>query len=265
MAYREAEATNANSVVEFESATLAMRAIYRALVEFEDTDGDGVFTDGVDKVVREQKLFFPSSKWSCLKSNEAKVAHDAAKNATVYSMSTCATSILGGDFSFCLTFHYSNTDAENEKFKVLLTPQAVKQDIEISNWPWKGKNTSLAVRLLVASATSRSVVNVGKRDEKQLAKPEDFDRVSFSGNLLLVFFGNKNKILINLISFSVSLFVFCLNEGESDAKAGFFSWSSTAFYDRNATGKTFAVKASTLAKANNDSISLNSGWFVLLA
>ena len=212
------------------------------MIEFEDTDGDSVYSPSKDKEVKVTHLNLKdlSKIWQCNKyatvpiKSSASGGNSSATVGHVHSVSTCAVDVWQSgknQSSVCLTFHYSDVEARNDKYGAVVTPNALKQDIEVTNYPWSANNnTMLAIKVFVASAGQRTIAKRGNggADENE---PQNGEGVRVAG--------------------------------VSSVNAGFFTWTNKVYENRtDIKGRSFGVRASGLVQSKDKLTGFQKGWSV---
>jgi len=199
------------------TTAFTMRVILRALVEFNDSNGDGVFEDGVDQVVNTIPLWGRFPNIPCLRTSMDKIDNET----TVYSVSS-NISLPESDGFFSLSLVFSTADVFDKN--VTLTPNTMKFDITVGKFPWKRNNTKLALRSFVIS-------NGARTKSKMDYDPSNSDVPA-----------NKDGIVVA--------------SSTKDVKLGFFSWESHV-YNGNVSGRIIEVKVSKEFASDNTTIDID--------
>jgi len=198
-----------------------MRVILRGLVEFNDSNGDGVFEEGVDQVVHTIPLWGFRPDFPCLRTYTDKIDNET----TVYTISS-NVSLPGSDGGyFSLSLVISTADVFDKN--VTLTPNTMKFDITVSKFPWKRNDTKLALRAFVISN--------GVRTKSQMNYDPSNSDVPV----------NKDGIVVESSS--------------KDVKVGFFSWESQVYNGLNVSGRIIQVKVSKEFTSDNTTIDIDHG------
>jgi len=124
----------------------AMRWMIWKIVEFTDIDGDLTFTPGTDTIVSQYPLWLRS--WSVMSNSKTVLPN----NSTIYEICTHlnGTASPRPDVEICLII------AENATIfrGIRLDPNSIKWNITISNYPYAGTTSRLAIK---ASFDTRQV------------------------------------------------------------------------------------------------------------
>jgi len=195
----------------------SFRVIWRSLVEYQDIDGNGVYNPLTDPVLQNIPLW--AIPWgTCLTFSNSQSIDNQTKIFTI----TSASNLPGGGQ---LTLDLVISTGVVSNGNTTLTPNVIKQDIGVYNFPWKGTNSSLAIQAYVVSKgvraykTSNNINNDGD--------PNSLDQITISGG--------------------------------AQVSGGFFSWDSKVYQGGKVSGAVVRINTSGLVEADNTSVNVAAG------
>jgi hypothetical protein len=115
----------------------------------------------------------------------------------MYINVTCcrAFSAIG---ELCFVFDYSPEDVSMTDYNVTLQPDSLKQSIELTNYPWSTKNTSLALQIVVGSVGAQSIVQAANRDgDRSTGDDQAQIRMQGAGNVKAAYFSWTSRVMEN--------------------------------------------------------------------
>jgi len=117
------------------SDLVAARWVLWKLVEYNDTDGDLAYTPGVDGLVSDYKLW--QHAWTVMSDTQTTTADGGAAHQICTSNTDASPSI-----QLCIIVADSDTTVHG----VHSNPNALKWNITISNYPYRGSSSRLALK-----------------------------------------------------------------------------------------------------------------------
>jgi len=194
----------------------SFRVIWRSLIEFQDINGNGVY-DPTDPVLQNIPLW--AIPWgTCLTFSNSQTIDNDTK---IYTITSSSALPGGGQLTLDLVIATGVVTDGN----TTLTPNCIKEDIGVYNFPWKGTNSSLAIQAFVVSKgvraykTSNGINNDGN--------PNSLDQITITGS--------------------------------SQVSAGFFSWDSRVYHGGKVSGAVARVNTTGLVQADNTTVNVAAG------
>jgi len=195
----------------------SFRVIWRSLVEYQDVDGNGVYNPKTDPVLQNIPLW--GIPWgTCLSFSNSQNIDNQTK---IYTITSSSTLPGGGQLTLDLVISTGVVTNGN----TTLTPNVIKQDIGVYNFPWKGTNSSLAIQAFVVSKGVRAYKTYNGIDND--GNPNTLDQISISGG--------------------------------AQVNGGFFSWDSKVYHGGKVSGAIVQINTTGLVEADNTSVNVAAG------
>ncbi|MHA1228551.1 MAG: hypothetical protein ACTSPV_17620 [Candidatus Hodarchaeales archaeon] len=152
------------------------------LIEYVDSNSDGIYNESDDQIVQEMK--FESMEFLPIEYTEQKTG----TNTTIYIFNTTTT-----DGVFNVIFYVVGEFALIDG--MLNTPTEIKIDIGIHNFPYKNDSSALALQIKLESKTEYEEENESEDEKKGYASDES--AVETTINNFTGFFSWSNQVLVD--------------------------------------------------------------------
>eukprot|EP00735_Rhodelphis_limneticus_P009126 TRINITY_DN2553_c0_g1::TRINITY_DN2553_c0_g1_i1::g.19400::m.19400 TRINITY_DN2553_c0_g1::TRINITY_DN2553_c0_g1_i1::g.19400 ORF type:complete len:1256 (-),score=423.56,NCU-G1/PF15065.1/4.5e-06,NCU-G1/PF15065.1/9.9e-10,CPW_WPC/PF09717.5/1.3e+02,CPW_WPC/PF09717.5/10,Hydrophobin_2/PF06766.6/5,Hydrophobin_2/PF06766.6/99 TRINITY_DN2553_c0_g1_i1:301-4038(-) len=131
--------------MDFAGEAFAMAMVYKAIVEYQDSDGDGAYSEGVDAMLQEYDL--GTATWNAMEEWRYYVG-----DVTVFQFSAATR-----DGVFNISYSTSNRPVMLVDGSIL-TPNSTKTDVHINNFPYAGQQSRLALLTYYGQADASAQV-----------------------------------------------------------------------------------------------------------
>jgi len=202
------------------TSQFSFRAIFRALVEFYDSNGDGAYDEG-DQIFQQVPLWGGPPRQCLTYTSTPLNASDP--ESVVWTVTEQI--LLPGNGYINISKDFTTDDAFNTNNNITLTPNTGKIDLTIVNFPYLNTSSALALKTFI-SARGRT------RDAQT-----DYDP-------------SNPTTPVNKPGFVIT--------GDSLVRHGFFTWESSVTHG-NVSGEIFQLKISKTLTADNITVDVDKG------